>query len=79
MQQVKFFTGLEGATEELANEINQWIRESGAKILQISGNIAPQSSSDSSSGPSLPGTGLSGSTSSRPRSDVFLIVLYSLE
>lgn len=76
MQQVKFFTGLEGSTEELANEINAWIRESGVNVLQITGNIAPQSNSESGSG-GLSGTGLSGSTVSRPRSDIFIIVMYS--
>ena len=72
MQQVKLFTGIEGATEELSREINDWIRESGATVLQISGNIAPQSNGGSGA------TGLSrtGSTAGRVSSDLFVIVLY---
>ena len=72
MQQVKLFTGIEGATEELSREINGWIRESGATVLQISGNIAPQSHGGSGA------TGLSrtGSSAGRVSSDLFVIVLY---
>ena len=67
MQQIKIFTGLEGATQELSGEINSWIRESGVTVLQISGNIAPQSEGS---------PGLSGTSSGRVRSDVLIIVLY---
>jgi hypothetical protein len=67
MQQVKLFTGLEGNTQELAEEINSWIRESGVKVLQVTGNIAPQSTA-SHPVESLP--------SGRPPSDLFIIVLY---
>jgi hypothetical protein len=72
VQQVKLFTGIEDATEELAREINTWIRESGATVLQISGNIAPQSNVGSGA------SGLAGSISSSGRvsSDLFVIVLY---
>jgi hypothetical protein len=73
MQQVKLFTGLEGATDELSGEINSWIRESGATVLQISGNISPQSPSGSGLGAGLSRTGSSGG---RVSSDVFVIVLY---
>lgn len=68
MQQVKLFVGLEGETEELTREINDWIRQSGAKILQVTGNIAPQSSSNSG-GPGL-------SAGGRVNSDVLVVVLY---
>ena len=73
MQQVKLFTGLEGATEELSGEINGWIRETGATVLQISGNISPQSPGGSGLGVGLSGTGSPGR---RVSSDVLVIVLY---
>ncbi len=73
MQQVKIFTGLEGATEDLSTEINRWIRETGVQIIQMTGNIAPQSNDTSGPGTSLPGRG---STAGRLPSDVIIIVLY---
>ncbi len=76
MQQVKIFTGLEGATEELCGEINNWIRETGAKILQISGNIAPQSIGSSGTAPGLQGAG---AMAGRLPSDILVIVLYTVE
>jgi hypothetical protein len=76
MQQVKFFTGLEGATDELAEEINTWIRDSGVKILHISGNIAPQSFGNAGIGVERTAPGLS---LGRPPSDIFVIILYSAQ
>ena len=73
MQQVKIFVGLEGETNALSDEINKWIRESGAKVLQVTGNIAPQSMGGSGLGGGLPGTSLA---SGRVPSDVLVIVLY---
>jgi len=70
MQQVKLFVGLEGATEELSGEINGWIRESGVTVLQISGNISPQSLGGSGHDAGLSGMG------GRLSSDVLVIVLY---
>ena len=68
MQLVKLFTGLEGETHQLAEEINGWIKETGVKVLQVSGNIAPQSTGG---GPTIEGL-----PSGRPPSDLFVIVLY---
>ena len=68
MRLVKMFTGLEGHSEELSSEINDWIRESGVNVVQIAGNISPQSTA---SGPTVEGL-----PSGRPPSDLFVIVLY---
>ena len=75
MQQVKIFTGLEGATGALTEEINDWIRDSGAEVLQISGNIAPQSAAGVEHSTTLPGS--TGGTHHRPPSDILIIILYS--
>jgi hypothetical protein len=68
MQLVRLFTGLENDCEGLTEEINHWIRESGIKILQVHGNIAPQSTN--------PAHNVEGLASGRPPSDLFVIVLY---
>ncbi|NIL98555.1 MAG: hypothetical protein GTO76_11365 [Planctomycetales bacterium] len=65
MQQVKIFECLENEINSLEHEINQWLRESGARIISITGNIAPQS--------------VTSQPKARPApSDVLLIVLYEL-
>ncbi len=69
MQQVKLFKGLESDLSTLEGEVNAWIRQSGAKIVSITGNIAPQSEKSGAA----PG-GL-GKGQFSP-SDVILIVLY---
>lgn len=44
VQQVKLFKGVDSELPELERQINRWIRKSGARVLSISGNIAPQTS-----------------------------------
>ena len=43
MQQVKIFKSVENELNTLEAEMNTWIASSGARIISISGNIAPQS------------------------------------
>ena len=63
MQQVKIFECLETEIQSLEDDINAWLRETGARIISITGNIAPQS--------------VSSHPKARPApSDVLLIVLY---
>ena len=71
MQQVKIFAGLEGNLKELEREVNAWIRQSGATILSITGNIAPQSSPAGAKSSGL------GQGAYAP-SDVVIIVLYEM-
>ena len=68
MQQVKIFKNVENNLGELEQEVNAWISQSGARIVSLTGNIAPQSD------PSVAGGGLGNSTF--PPSDVVIIVLY---
>ena len=42
MQQIKIFKSIESEITTLEQDINLWIKETGAKNIQISGNIAPQ-------------------------------------
>ena len=43
MKQVKLFKALESEWQTLETKINRWIADSGANVIEISGNIAPQS------------------------------------
>ncbi len=65
MQQVKIFEVLENDLKALEDEINAWLRESGARIISITGNIAPQSTTSQPKARPAP-------------SEVLLVVLYEL-
>jgi len=69
MQQIKFFKGIENQLTELEGEVNRWLVESGAEVVQVFGNMSPQSPS-----PADGGSGLSGTAS--PPSDVFIAIVY---
>ena len=43
MQRVKLFKGLETEVEALEQQVNAWVESEGAKIIQVTGNIATQS------------------------------------
>ncbi len=43
MHQIKMFKGLENEVAEMERKINDWLRESGARVLSVTGNIASQS------------------------------------
>lgn len=63
MQRVKLFKSVEVELNALEAEMNAWIESSGARIISITGNIAPQSV---------------GATESKSfvASDVLIVVLY---
>lgn len=63
MQQIKIFKSIESELGSLEGEINDWISEESVRIVEIFGNIAPQS-------PSIPGMG------SFSSSDVLVVILY---
>jgi len=69
VQQIKIFKGLENDISVLETEINTWLCESKARVINMSGNIAPQSESRQAGG-----GGLSNSTFSP--SDVVIMLLY---
>jgi hypothetical protein len=69
MHQIKIFKGLENDVGNLEAEVNRWLAQSKVQIVQMFGNLAPQSSAAGSAQ-----SGLSGSAI--PPSDVLLIVLY---
>ena len=65
MQQVKIFECLETEISSLESEINEWLRETGAQVISMTGNIAPQSVTSHPRAKPAP-------------SDVLLVVLYEI-
>ncbi|GIW87207.1 MAG: hypothetical protein KatS3mg108_1531 [Isosphaeraceae bacterium] len=43
MQQIKIFKGAESDIESLERQINDWLARNPVRVVQMSGNIAPQS------------------------------------
>ena len=71
MQQVKLFKGVENQIDRLEAEVNAWIRKTGAKVVSVTGNLAPQSGGGNA------GSGAAGLTQSDfATSDVLLLVVY---
>jgi len=64
MQQVKIFKSIESELWNMEAEINAWMKEENVKVLNITGNIAPQTGAASST------------TGSFSASDVLIVVLY---
>ena len=63
MRKVKLFKGLDEDLPSLEQEINGWVEQTEAQIVSVTGNIAPQTPSDTQR------MGLS-------PSDVLLVVVY---
>lgn len=76
MLQVKIFVGREDHTAELEDDVNKWIAESGAKVVTIAGNIAPQSVLPGGKDATSSGLGNTGVTRRFAASDVLVIVTY---
>ena len=70
MQRIKLFKGLETEVEALEQQVNAWVESEGAKIIQVTGNIATQSYNPAAkSGSSL-------QSNVAAASDVLIVVLY---
>ena len=70
MPRVKLFKGLESNLEGLETQMNAWLAQPGVRVIQIFGNMAPQT---------LPSDTRITSTLGQPQhvsSDVFLAILY---
>ncbi len=64
MPKVKLFKSIESELLNMENEINEWIKATGARVISVTGNIAPQSGS---------GSAPLGSFSA---SDVLIVIMY---
>ena len=69
MQQIKIFKGIESDIVALETEVNKWLAESQAEVINMFGNIAPQTTSSE-----LKHSGLT--KSAFAPSDVLLVILY---
>ncbi|TWU45664.1 hypothetical protein Q31b_08400 [Novipirellula aureliae] len=67
MQQVKIFKSVDTELADLEQQINRWMRKSGAKVISITGNLA--SSPHASAGP----------LNTFAASDILLVVLYQID
>lgn len=69
MQQIKIFKGIENDLSALEGSVNAWLAEADAEVINIFGNIAPQSGAAARKSDSL-------SHTEYPPSDVLLVVHY---
>jgi hypothetical protein len=69
MHQIKVFKGIENDLGVLESEVNKWLIESGVHVVNMFGNLAPQSSPSVSKAAGL-------SKSEFPPSDILLVILY---
>jgi hypothetical protein len=69
MQQIKVFVGLESDADAFERTVNHWIKTSKARVLQITGNIAPQTETGK----------FGGLNSGGNASDLTLFVLYEID
>jgi hypothetical protein len=69
MHQIKIFKGLENDLTQLEGEVNRWLAQSKVDVVQMFGNLAPQSNSAAAVQGGLSSGGMA-------PSDVLLVVLY---
>ena len=69
MNQIKIFKGLEDDTTTIEHDVNEWLRSNDVRVVQIFGNVAPQTTAPETVKNTLTRT-------SHPPSDVLLVVLY---
>lgn len=68
MQRIKIFKSVESELSTFEQDINAWLEESGAKLISVTGNIAPQTPENSDFG----GAGTFSA------SDILIIVVYEV-
>ena len=69
MHQIKIFKGLETDITFLEKQVNSWLFETQVRVIQMFGNISPQT-------PPVDTEVTTISKGSFPPSDVFLVVVY---
>lgn len=69
MHQIKIFKGLEDDSSSIEHEVNEWLKAENIKVVQIFGNVAPQTLAAETVKNTL-------SRTNHPPSDVLLVVLY---
>lgn len=74
VQQIKIFKGLENDVASIEKEVNAWLKSGGAKVINIFGNIAPQTPKGDPGHPVLGAERQAGKTFHA--SDVLIVVVY---
>ncbi len=69
MHQIKIFKGLESDAALIEKQVNSWLAESNARVINMYGNIAPQSPAPDSTSNAI-------SRGAFPPSDILLVLLY---
>lgn len=69
VHQIKIFKGLEDDTTTIEHDVNNWLAENKVKVIQIIGNVAPQTLAAEAVKNTLTRT-------NHPPSDVMLVLLY---
>lgn len=69
MHQIKIFKALETETASMEDQVNKWLAESPVRVVNMFGNISPQTMSPDSGSAAL-------SRGAFPPSDIMLVVLY---
>ena len=77
MQQIKIFKGVESDLADLESRVNAWLKQSGARVLNMFGNIAPQSYS--SAAQHGHGGGSVGLGKSFAPSDVLVVIVHEAQ
>ena len=67
MQQIKIFKSVDTEMPEMERQINRWMRKSGARVLNITGNISHGNG------------GGTGPLNTFAASDIMVIVLYEID
>lgn len=73
MHQIKLFSGTEDQMGNLERDVNEWLRTSGARIVNVFGNMSPQSMLSAEARQKI--SAESGSRRFAP-SDVFMCIVY---
>lgn len=75
MHQIKIFSREEHERDQLENEINDWLRSTGAKVVSVTGNISPQTVVDPERTRPIPGESV-GMRRPFASSDVLIVIVY---
>jgi hypothetical protein len=73
--QIRIFTGHEGETARMTDDINAWLKQSKVRVVNIFGNIAPQSTLERQTGGKLTGAETGPGRRFAP-SDILMVVVY---
>jgi len=71
MQQIRLFRCNDEILLDTQEEINRWLRESGVRVIQITGNVAPPAVVSGAAT-----RGLGGTSGRFAHSDILIAVLY---